>query len=957
MDKIDKARIALITQSTEGINSAIRACLESLEFDVELIHVDSVDDLVNLGKQSLAIDLIIYSSDIQKSTIESVLKSSYSKYPSVPFLLITSEIATEYASDLLWKGMYDFVLFDELYKLSYVIERGLKDSQKLKDKTKSDELDRQLNAFYTIENLVVSASENERVIDEAIRILFEEILNVDYIRVCRYDVNSDTYILTSQESNSDTGILKIGHNIDLLSIVDDSAMKNESLYVMNNCKKGNRHDINEVLFDDTEAYVVSTIIVDNRIHGAIIIESTDPECFDYATVKIIDEFTKQISQGYQRAQLMRHLKAKERNERLINVLSESMMFREDEDGIYWSLIKSCFIHLGLDFAGFYSYDENHDYFTEKASYGASRNKNVLSKSSYTISAGDGVFMSVAEREEPYIYINHIDDRTIQFARDGQISELVVPIFIDGNLIGIIDLIHGSENKFVGEDIVAFERVAHLLSIKIFNARILTQTKEQAEILKIAQSVSKTGYWYHSFADEKIIWSKALADIYGFESNSEVAFSPEKDTSHLRYVHPDDIKDVAKQLDRVNKYPFEMDFYHKCQTRAGDELFVHSKSKLLFDDDGKPKGQITLVQDITSLKLVEKELMRSETKLNSILENANEITCIVDADGSIKYVGPSVERLLGHQSYKLIGSNIFDFLHHDEVDNAMKLFNDKLVNGGEVRYRVYRLRNNEGDWRYFRVLFTDLMENEFINGIVINAQDVTEVTMAYDKLEEESQKSNSFHSQLLSAQLNPHFMFNALNSIQYYILDNSPEPAIDFLSNFAKLIRLALQNSRYEFISITEEVNFLETYLKLEKLRFDNKFDFTIILSDELDEDDAGIPPMLVQPVVENAIIHGIANLQTRGHIEIEFDITDDVCICKVSDNGVGREKAKQEKQMRTGGKYESISSSILQTRINLLNAALDEDGYHYTIQNRINSDGKAEGTEVIIQFPNDLNVG
>ncbi len=818
-------------------------------------------------------------------------------------------------------------------------------------------LNRQLNAFYSIERLIVSDSENGRFIDEAIRILFEEVLNIDCIRVCLFDAKSDTYLLVAQESKPNHTRFKVGDNIDLLSIIDVDTMKSEALYIMNKCKTHNRHNYNEALNDATEAYVVSAILIDKRLHGAIVLESKEDECFDYSTVKIIDEFTRQISIAYERAQLLSHLKGKERNERLINILSESMMFREDEDGIYWSLIKNCLIHMDVDFAGFFLYDEERNHFVEKASYGTNRTRDIVSKSPYTIAAEDSIFMSVAEREEPYIYINYIDDRTKSFERNGQISELIVPIFIEGNLIGIIDLIHGSEHKFVGEDIVVFERVSHLLSVKIFNSRILSQIKEQSEILKIAQSVSKTGYWYHSFADERIVWSKALADIYDSETETELNFSPTRSNPHLCYVHPDDMKEVAKQLDRVYKYPFEMDFYHKCLTSDRDELFVHSKSKLLFDDEGKPKGQITLVQDITSLKLVETELLRSETKLNSILENANEITCIVDSDGSIKYVGPSVERLLGYQSYKVIGANIFDFIHPDEVDEGMKLFHDKLVNGGEVKYRVYRLRNQAGDWRYFRVLFTDLMENDFINGIVINAQDVTEVTLAYDKLEEESQKTNRFHSQLLSAQLNPHFMFNALNSIQYYILDNSPEPAIDFLSNFAKLIRLALQNSRYEFISITEEVNFLETYLKLEKLRFDNKFDFTINLSEELDEDDAGIPPMLVQPVVENAIIHGIANLQTKGHIEIEFDSMDDICICKVSDNGVGRERAKADKQMRTGGKYESISSSILQTRINLLNAALNEDGYHYTIKNRLNNEGEAEGTEVIIQFPNDLLVG
>lgn len=151
---------------------------------------------------------------------------------------------------------------------------------------------------------------------------------------------------------------------------------------------------------------------------------------------------------------------------------------------------------------------------------------------------------------------------------------------------------------------------------------------------------------------------------------------------------------------------------------------------------------------------------------------------------------------------------------------------------------------------------------------------------------------------LQAQMNPHFVFNALNSINRFIVRNNSESASEYLIKFAKLIRMILENSRTSAITLQNEVEALSLYVEMEMMRFDNKFDFNIQIDEVLNRSQIYIPPLILQPFVENAIWHGLMNKKDKGAISIHVKPKGgDNLFIVIEDNGIGRDKAKENKSM------------------------------------------------------------
>jgi tetratricopeptide (TPR) repeat protein len=217
----------------------------------------------------------------------------------------------------------------------------------------------------------------------------------------------------------------------------------------------------------------------------------------------------------------------------------------------------------------------------------------------------------------------------------------------------------------------------------------------------------------------------------------------------------------------------------------------------------------------------------------------------------------------------------------------------------------------------------------------------------EKVIAEQQKS-LMELKALRAQMNPHFIFNAINSIQHFILKNDPDEAQKHLNKFAKLIRKVLENSRKETITLSEEIAMLQLYTELESVRFSSKFQYSFVVGDHLNPDQIMVPPLLIQPFVENAIWHGLMHLKGRpGKLLINFEQQDGTLKCVIDDNGIGR-NASQE--MRPEAKHEPMGLSITHERVNLLNEA-----YHthinVMITDKTNEDGSAAGTKVEVNIP------
>jgi len=212
-----------------------------------------------------------------------------------------------------------------------------------------------------------------------------------------------------------------------------------------------------------------------------------------------------------------------------------------------------------------------------------------------------------------------------------------------------------------------------------------------------------------------------------------------------------------------------------------------------------------------------------------------------------------------------------------------------------------------------------------------------------------QKTILLEQKLLRSQMNPHFIFNTLIAIQKYIHNKSTTLAIDFLGRFSKLMRFILNSSSTEQISLEDELVFLENYSRLQALRFENKFEFRIDQEIELETEEIFIPPMLIQPFIENAIEHGLRPLDKGGMLKISIQQNDDFLRVEVEDNGIGREKANRILEENKPG-HTSMATNITRERLEHLNKKSNRN-ISFEIIDRKDKNNLPMGTRVVLHIP------
>lgn len=206
----------------------------------------------------------------------------------------------------------------------------------------------------------------------------------------------------------------------------------------------------------------------------------------------------------------------------------------------------------------------------------------------------------------------------------------------------------------------------------------------------------------------------------------------------------------------------------------------------------------------------------------------------------------------------------------------------------------------------------------------------------------------YEQKALHLQMNPHFVFNCLGSISSFIVQNSNESAIKYLAKFSKLMRLTLEYSKESLIPIDKEIESLKNYLELEQLRFNNAFDFSIH-KDKNIEDDLAVPPLLIQPFVENAIIHGLIPKKEYGTVTINFELDENSLICTVTDNGTGIEKSKLLKE-RSVSAHRSMAMNIIRKRLEMIENSTSRKS-NLKIEELKDDTGESRGTKVILVLP------
>ncbi len=211
------------------------------------------------------------------------------------------------------------------------------------------------------------------------------------------------------------------------------------------------------------------------------------------------------------------------------------------------------------------------------------------------------------------------------------------------------------------------------------------------------------------------------------------------------------------------------------------------------------------------------------------------------------------------------------------------------------------------------------------------------------------KLDQMKLQALRAQLNPHFIFNSLNSIQHFINSNEPREANRYLSKFAKLMRLMLDNSRRDAIPLEEDIAALQLYLELEELRFEDVFDHTIEIGPGLEHQSIDVPPMLTQPFIENAILHAFTGLKRKGHIQISYELEGPHINCIVEDDGIGRDASAKIKEKSKKRFHRSSGIHIIQDRLDTLNA-YHKERLEVNVEDLFERD-QPKGTRVTLRIP------
>ncbi|RKS21869.1 tetratricopeptide repeat protein [Flavobacterium endophyticum] len=350
---------------------------------------------------------------------------------------------------------------------------------------------------------------------------------------------------------------------------------------------------------------------------------------------------------------------------------------------------------------------------------------------------------------------------------------------------------------------------------------------------------------------------------------------------------------------------------------------------------------------------------SQKKYNEALENANnalrlakELDVLEQTMNSQKLISAIYEAqnnpILAFQHYKLYTTAKDSLISHENIRKSvqaeMNFDFEKREALQEEAHEKKELLFKEQNKRYrLQTIFGALLVLLFFGIIflIYNRMQLKKTLTLQKELAEYEQKA-------LHLQMNPHFVFNCLGSISSFIVQNGTDSAIKYLSKFSKLMRLTLEYSKESLIPIDKEIEGLQNYLELEQLRSDKMFNFSITKSDEI-EDDVALPPLLLQPFVENAILHGLIPKKEVGKIDIEFLLQGESLICTIVDNGIGFEKS-QELKASSVSIHKSMALDITRKRLEMMEAVTSKTS-KVEIKELKDDHGNPKGTEVILYLP------
>lgn len=367
---------------------------------------------------------------------------------------------------------------------------------------------------------------------------------------------------------------------------------------------------------------------------------------------------------------------------------------------------------------------------------------------------------------------------------------------------------------------------------------------------------------------------------------------------------------------------------------------------------------------------------SKLELASVLRNLGEVNiALKNYETAKKYLQESLE-IAKEENINSLIAEIYFFI--SEIEKENKNFKDALYfytksaelndsifneessrklnelqskyenekNENEIKQKNLELAQKQEQMEKQRLWFLFIAISFLLVALLIYFSIKNKTNKKRTELEK---KLNQQMQKALSAQMNPHFISNALNSIQRYFLNNEIELANEYLADFGSLIRIILENSRKLKITLAEEIKSNELYMSLEALRLENKFTFQFFINENIDCNSTFLPSLIIQPYIENAIWHGIAPLDGKGEINLCFKKQDSYLVCTIEDNGIGFKKS-QEIKKQYSRKHKSLGMSINKERLDLLNLS-EKTNFSLVVTDLADIDSKLHGTKVELKIP------
>ena len=354
-------------------------------------------------------------------------------------------------------------------------------------------------------------------------------------------------------------------------------------------------------------------------------------------------------------------------------------------------------------------------------------------------------------------------------------------------------------------------------------------------------------------------------------------------------------------------------YYRYDKNSIDAVASYNKSIILSETIDDKFGASLAFYNLGNLLKEQNKYSEAMTCANKSLAYATEIDVLEQVFHSEKLVSELYE-LQGNQTQSLYHFKKY-ISARDSVDNFEN--NKKFIQAEmNFEYQKKEALLFEQNKRKNQLILFSILGSLLILGLVFlifNRRQVKRRLTLQKEVAEYEQKA-------LHLQMNPHFVFNCLGSISSFIVQNGTDSALKYLSKFSKLMRLTLEYSKGSLIPIDKEVESLQNYLELEQLRFHDSFTFKITTTNQV-EFNMGLPPLLIQPFVENAILHGLVPKEGKGKINVKFDVQNSQLICTIADDGIGISKSKAMKENSVTA-HQSMALEITKKRLEIMEATV-----------------------------------